>query len=200
MAMVTHASLPMNFWDEACFTSVYLINKLPSNVLFDLSPFEIFFRTKLDYHYLKVSRCLCYPCLIPYNDHKLQPKSTPYIFLGYSLRHKGYIVFLRRAYLMLVVMSFLMNTNFLFHFPTNLHQSMTKFYPPKQLYPLLLHLSTLISLVITCLTRFTHDNWYYPCHLITIRYCPSNSYISIIIFFPFSSYSQQHNFPYLFNA
>lgn len=69
---------------------MYIINRLPSIILSNLSPFEILFSTKLGYYQLKVFGILCYPHLIPYNDHKIQPKSTLCTFLGYSPRHKGY--------------------------------------------------------------------------------------------------------------
>lgn len=38
---------------------------------------------------MKVFGCLCYPHLTPYTNHKLQFKSTPSTFLGYSNQHKG---------------------------------------------------------------------------------------------------------------
>ena len=34
--------------------------------------------------------CKCFPWLVPYAQNKLQPKSKPCVFLGYSLNHQGY--------------------------------------------------------------------------------------------------------------
>jgi len=34
--------------------------------------------------------CATYPLLTPYNQHKLNPRSEEWLFLGYSLSHKGY--------------------------------------------------------------------------------------------------------------
>lgn len=34
--------------------------------------------------------CLCYPFFRPFNDHKLQFRSSLCTFLGYTSRHKGY--------------------------------------------------------------------------------------------------------------
>lgn len=39
---------------------------------------------------MKTFGCACYPCLRPYNQHKLQFHTTKCVFLGYSGSHKGY--------------------------------------------------------------------------------------------------------------
>nr|KYP43070.1 hypothetical protein KK1_035513 [Cajanus cajan] len=39
---------------------------------------------------MKTFGCACYPCLKPYNQHKLQFHTTKCVFLGYSGSHKGY--------------------------------------------------------------------------------------------------------------
>lgn len=54
------------------------------------SPLEKFFNVILDYVFLKVFGCKCYPYLHLFNDHKLQFISSPYIFIGFNPRHKGY--------------------------------------------------------------------------------------------------------------
>jgi hypothetical protein len=55
------------------------------------SPWEQLHTVKPDLSYLKTFGCKCFPLLSPYNTHKLQPKTTPCIFLGYPPTTKGYL-------------------------------------------------------------------------------------------------------------
>jgi len=71
-------------------TTVYLINRMPKPIIHMKSPFEILFKTIPDYNKLHSFGCLCFPWLKPYMKNKLQPKSKPCIFLGYSKSHHAY--------------------------------------------------------------------------------------------------------------
>jgi hypothetical protein len=71
-------------------TSCYLINRLPTPLLKNLSPFEKLFSQVPDYKFLKVFGCTCFPNLRAYNSHKFSLRSKPCVFLGYSTLHKGY--------------------------------------------------------------------------------------------------------------
>lgn len=51
---------------------------------------EKLFHKKPAYSFLKTFDCLCYNCLRPYNNHKLQPRLTPCVFIYYNNIHKGY--------------------------------------------------------------------------------------------------------------
>jgi len=66
---------------------------LQTTSLKNMSPFEKLFSQTLDYHYLKVFGCTCFPNLRPYNSHKFSLRSKPCVFLGYSSHHKGYKCF-----------------------------------------------------------------------------------------------------------
>jgi hypothetical protein len=90
LALLAASSLPKKFWDEACLTSCYLINPLPTPLLKNLSPFEKLFSQVPDYKFLKVFGCACFPNLRAYNSHKFSLRSKPCVFLGYSTLHKGY--------------------------------------------------------------------------------------------------------------
>jgi hypothetical protein len=90
LALISHASVPLKYWDDAFQTAYYLINRMATPLLNNSSPFECLFNSQPNYSFLRVFGCVCWPNLRPYNSHKLQPRSLPCVFLGYSLRHKGY--------------------------------------------------------------------------------------------------------------
>ncbi|KAH9744520.1 retrovirus-related pol polyprotein from transposon RE1 [Citrus sinensis] len=91
LTLLAQAHLPLKFWWNAFHTAVYLINRLPTPVLNNKSPFEMLFHKIPDYTVMKVFGCSCYPYLRPYNHHKFAFRSQRCIFLGYSSHHKGYV-------------------------------------------------------------------------------------------------------------
>ena len=90
LTLLHQAKVPPKFWPYAFKTTVYLINHLPTHILNYSSPFEALFHRKPNYHKLKVFGSLCFPWLKPYTSNKLEPKSSPCIFLGYSFNQSAY--------------------------------------------------------------------------------------------------------------
>ncbi|KAL5563628.1 hypothetical protein UlMin_033375 [Ulmus minor] len=90
LTLLAQACMPTRFWWEAFQTSTFLINRLPTPVLKDLTPLEKMSGKLPDYKALKTFGCACFPCLRPYPTHKFQFHSTKCVFLGYSESHKGY--------------------------------------------------------------------------------------------------------------
>ncbi|KAK2412680.1 putative mitochondrial protein [Trifolium repens] len=91
LTLLSHASLPLKFWDHSFTQSVYLINKLPSSALPNMqSPHFALYKSHPDYTQLKTFGCLCFPHLRPYNKHKLQFRFSPCVYLGVSPQHKGH--------------------------------------------------------------------------------------------------------------
>jgi hypothetical protein len=90
LSLLSHASAPLKFWEDAFVTACYLINHMPTTTLRKKSHFEVLFKTPPDYKFFKVFDSACWPNLRPYNANKLQPRSAQCVFLGYSLLHKGY--------------------------------------------------------------------------------------------------------------
>jgi len=67
---------------------------MPTPVLAHCSPFDCLFYQSPDYHFLCTFGCLCFfPFLSPYNNHKLDFRSSPCVFFGYSSSHLGYRCF-----------------------------------------------------------------------------------------------------------
>lgn len=89
-ALLHHANLPSQLWSFAFTTAVYLINRMPKPIINMISPFEVLFKRKPDYNKLHSFGCLCFPWLKPYMQNKLQPRSKPCIFLGYSMSQHAY--------------------------------------------------------------------------------------------------------------
>lgn len=53
LSLLAHASVPLKFWDEAFSTTVFLINRLPSKVIDDGTPFERLLGKQPDYTFLR---------------------------------------------------------------------------------------------------------------------------------------------------
>jgi hypothetical protein len=49
LALLSHASMPLKFWDEAFLAATYLINHLPSKVTKNSTPLELLYNQKPDY-------------------------------------------------------------------------------------------------------------------------------------------------------
>lgn len=89
ITLLTAGHVPRRFWYHSIPHSVFLINRMPSRVFDMMSPFQKLFNKQPKIASLKIFGCSIYPYLRPYNTHKLQPRSTQCVFLGYSLGYKG---------------------------------------------------------------------------------------------------------------
>ena len=90
LTLLTHAHMPLQYWTNACSTVVYLINRLPTPTLQNETPYTKLFGSKSNYNQLRSFGCLCFPWLRPYNIHKLELKSKPCVFIGYSPTQSAY--------------------------------------------------------------------------------------------------------------
>ncbi|XP_010507647.1 PREDICTED: uncharacterized protein LOC104784298 [Camelina sativa] len=90
LALLSQASMPLRYWSYAFSTAVYLINRLPTPSLSDISPYHKLFAVPPNYNKLRVFGCACFPWLRPYTSHKLDARSKRCVFLGYSLTQSAY--------------------------------------------------------------------------------------------------------------
>jgi len=91
LALLHHSGLPLTYWPHAMTTAAYLISLLPTPILGYQSPYFKLHNINPDYHKLKCFRCLCFPWIKPYANHKLAPKSTMCVFVGYSVDQHAYL-------------------------------------------------------------------------------------------------------------
>lgn len=89
LVLLSQAFLPLSYWCCAFQTAIFLINKQTSSVLDYNCPYQTLFNEIPNYKMLKTFGCACYPCLKPYNQHKLEFHTQKYVFMGYSFSHKG---------------------------------------------------------------------------------------------------------------
>ncbi|KAF8048140.1 hypothetical protein N665_2645s0001 [Sinapis alba] len=81
-SMMFHGNVPKRFWSDAVQTACYLINRVPTKILKDLSPFEVLNRNKPYIDHLQVFGCLCYVLVPGEQRNKLEAKSTKPCSLG----------------------------------------------------------------------------------------------------------------------
>lgn len=88
--LLISAKVPEHFWGEAVFTAVYTINRLPTLVLGNKSPYEQLYGISPAFELLKVWGCVAFVHLQSHEFTKLNPRSRLCCFLGYGIEHKGY--------------------------------------------------------------------------------------------------------------
>ncbi|GJR20148.1 ribonuclease H-like domain-containing protein [Tanacetum coccineum] len=86
--LLFQANLPPTFWVEALNMAIQLLNILPSTTSANDIPYTRLYGKDPNYTLLRIFGCLCYPHLYP--SHKLEPRATPSIFLGFASSHRGY--------------------------------------------------------------------------------------------------------------
>lgn len=88
--MMLYAKVAKFLWVEAFTTAVFLINRLPSQVIQMESPFFKLFKRHPNYSILKIFGCRCFPYLRDWTCSKFSPKSYPRVFISYSSIQKGF--------------------------------------------------------------------------------------------------------------
>jgi len=89
-AIKLHAHLPLNFWGECVLHSVYLINRVPSPLIGNNTPFQLLHGTTPEYANLKVFGCLCFASTSAHNRNKMAPRARKCVFIGMPTGVKGY--------------------------------------------------------------------------------------------------------------
>ena len=65
LTLLAQANLSLTFWWEAFHTASYFINRIPTPVLNNKTPYQKLHNQLPDYQFLKVFGCSCFPLLRP---------------------------------------------------------------------------------------------------------------------------------------
>lgn len=87
-ALRFQAGLPLSLWGACVMTAVHLINRLPSSVLGNKTPYEKLYNTPPTYDHVKTFGCLAFATNYSITADKFAHRGIPAIFMGYphSLR------------------------------------------------------------------------------------------------------------------
>jgi histone deacetylase 1/2 len=64
LALLTHSSLPLRYWDAAFLTTCYLINRMPTPVFEKDTPVHRLFRVQPNYDSLRTFGCLVFASIM----------------------------------------------------------------------------------------------------------------------------------------
>jgi hypothetical protein len=88
--LLIQTSLPGRYWAEGLHTAIYMLIRLPTTVIQVACHHLAMFGSAPLYEHLRVFGCTCYPNMTATASHKLFPRPTWCVFLGYSVGHKGH--------------------------------------------------------------------------------------------------------------
>ena len=87
-SLLFQSNIPLVYRSDCVLTDAFLINRLPSHLLKNLSPYECLTGKTPTYNQFKTFSCLCYASTLLKDRNKCSPRALPCIFLGYPTGYK----------------------------------------------------------------------------------------------------------------
>lgn len=88
-AIKFQGGLPSKFWSICVEAAVYIINRIPSTVLHNKSPYEMLFHRVPTLDHMRIIGYLCYATRLPKQD-KFGARAIKVVMMGYGDHQKGY--------------------------------------------------------------------------------------------------------------
>ncbi|CAN1835494.1 Retrovirus-related Pol polyprotein from transposon TNT 1-94 [Linum perenne] len=92
-ALKFQAGLPLSFWGDCVVHSVHILNRLPTIILSNKTPFEVLYGTKLDYSHLRVFAYLVYTSSLDRGRTKFHSRARQGIHIGLAPGIKGFKIY-----------------------------------------------------------------------------------------------------------
>jgi hypothetical protein len=145
---------------------VFLINRWPSSSSNNDIPYYRLHHKMPDYSILRVFGCLCYPNLSATTRHKLAPRSSACVFLGYPPSQKGYRC-LDLSNRKIIISRHVIFDETRFPFVASKPQPDSRFFVTGYTPRISIRRSSLAGLCSACpvcCRRFWRPSWAGPCH------------------------------------
>ncbi|KAJ4796184.1 Retroelement pol polyprotein-like [Rhynchospora pubera] len=91
-ALRFQSNLPLEFWGECILTAAFLINRTPTPLLQNKTPYEMLFGKPPSYAAVRTFGCLCYTHKSGVSN-KFDSRSRRCVFVGYPFGKKGWHVY-----------------------------------------------------------------------------------------------------------
>jgi hypothetical protein len=92
--MLHDQGLPLFLWAEACYTAIYLQNKIPHKVVRSMTPEKDFSEKKPEVGHLWIFGCITYSHVPSKKRTNLEPTTERGIFVGYNETSKAFCTYL----------------------------------------------------------------------------------------------------------
>ena len=105
-AFILSAKVLAPFWDEAALHVVHTINRIPSPVIQNQTPYEHFFRSPPKYQHLRSFGSTCFIFLQSHEHNKFEPQSNVFLVMVKLKRGTSVMILSLTIFVSLVILSF----------------------------------------------------------------------------------------------